>query len=152
MIAQFPSPDQKFQFTATTTMIRNDAQVISFVMYVYEFSGGAHGGESIMTYNYDVIHNKEITLDIVSGGDALFLQKLSTVSREKLRNDLAVRAEVKPESIDATMLREGTAPTSSNFSLFTLPNATSAIFYFTQYQVAAYVFGSSKISVPLPFK
>ena len=151
-ISQFPSQDEKFMFVASTTIIRNDTKVISFVIYSYEYTGGAHGMESIMTYNYDVPRGKEITLADIIASDTAFLQKLSKVSREMLRNDLAARAEVKPESIDESMLHEGTTAIPSNFSLFTLPKNEEITFYFTQYQVAAYVFGSSEIRLRLPLK
>jgi hypothetical protein len=60
--------------------------------------------------------------------------------------------DVKAEEINRTMLNDGTTPVKGNFSLFTIPSDTELTFYFTQYQVAPYVFGSFDLNVEIPLK
>lgn len=147
-IKEFPDNNERFEYIASSTIVRNDERVISVIIRVYEFSGGAHGSEAILTFNYDVVGKKEITLNDLMKGDTLFLQKLSKVSRELLRQKFASSSQ----QVNIEMLNDGTKASMTNFSLFTLPTDNEAIFYFTQYQVAPYVFGSSDITVPLPLK
>lgn len=151
-ISEFPKDDEKFEYNASTTIIRNDDGVISLVIRIYQYTGGAHGMESIFTFNYDLKKQKDITLQDLKQSDQNFLKKLSALSRTVLVKQMADAAQIKPEEVNVSMLNDGTTPTDNNFSLFTLPNDKQATFYFTQYQVAAYAFGSQAITVDLPLK
>ncbi|MDB5260467.1 MAG: secreted deoxyriboendonuclease [Candidatus Nomurabacteria bacterium] len=151
-VTKTPNEKDKFPIQIGTKVIRNDADVISLVIGIYEFSGGAHGGETIMTFNYNVKEQKEITLSDITSGDPTFLKKLSTRSRALLRAKLSSAAQVSPEEIDTDMLNAGTEATIANFSLFTLPATNKITFYFPEYQVAAYAFGSSELTFDLPLK
>lgn len=147
-----PRPDERFTLDIQSTVVRNDTSAASMIMYINGFSGGAHGYQNIMTFNYDRIHHQEITVQNLSSGDIHFLDKLSIVSRTLLQKDLATRASIPTNEVDHDMLNNGTAPLPINFSTFTLPNDHQAIFYFAPYQVAAWVYGDSKITVDLPLK
>lgn len=149
-VGKFPKADEKFGYNASSTIVRNDSSVISVVIRVYEYSGGAHGSEVIHTFNYDLINQREIELTTLIQKDKDLLKKLSTTSRTLLLKDLATRGDVPPDQIDKGMLNDGTEPLPENFSLFTLPNDKEITFYFIQYQVAAYVFGSSELTIPYP--
>lgn len=149
-ISEIPTEKDKFPISFNTKIIRNDNDIISFVMYIDQYTGGAHGMQSILTFNYDLNNKKEITIDDFVAKYPNFLKKLSDQSRQKLRTMLAKNAQVEESQIDSQMLNDGTESNSQNFSLFTLPTDSSIIFYFTQYQVAAYVFGSSEINFSLP--
>ena len=150
-IPEHPVDADKFPITISADIIRNDS-IISVLLHINEFSGGAHGQEILYTYNYDVAQNTEITLDTFIQKDPQFLQKLSTLSRTMLRTQLAKNAQIKESEVDTDMLNGGTTPTMDNFSLFTLPNDSSMNIYFNQYQVAPYVYGSPKITIALPLK
>jgi hypothetical protein len=151
-LPNFPTKENLFPLDIKSTIVRNDNRIISFVMYINEFAGGAHGQESIVTFNYDVKKRREIEFNDVMKGDRHFLKKLSTQAREILRTKLANGAEVPVESINEDMLEEGTEPKEENFTLFTLPANSLITFYFSQYQVAPYVFGSTEITLTLPLK
>ncbi len=151
-IPKIPNKEERFQLESNVTIIRNDKDVISFILDIYEFSGGAHGNSSIYTFNYDVLKQKEITLEDISGGDQNFLKKVSDKTRDILKKDLAKRAEVAPEDFGSEMLYSGTEPNEENFSLFTLPEEGKITFHFPPYQVAPYVFGASEVTLDLPVK
>jgi hypothetical protein len=152
-IKEFPSESQKFEFSiATTTIVRNDKAIISFVIYIYEFSGGAHGSQSILTFNFNLETKKEITIEDYIDSDVTFLKKLSDQSRKLLLDKMVATKGVTVDQINRNMLNEGTTPLKGNFSLFTLPSDNRMTFYFTQYQVAPYVFGSFDVAVDLPLK
>jgi hypothetical protein len=151
-ITKFPDEANKFPLEVQTAIIRNDADVISGHMRISEYAGGAHGMEAIVTFNYDVKNQKEITIQDFIKKDPKFLNKASVASRSFLRVTLAENANISPDKIDQTMLNAGTEPTIDNFDTFTLPNDHQITFYFTEYQVAAYAYGSSKITLDLPLK
>jgi hypothetical protein len=152
-ISEFPKENERFEYyIASTTIVRNDDKVISVVLRIYEFSGAAHGLESILTFNYDLVSKKEITIDDYLDKDISFLKKLSAFSRTKLVEKMLTVKDVKAEEINRTMLNDGTTPVKGNFSLFTIPSDTELTFYFTQYQVAPYVFGSFDLNVEIPLK
>lgn len=151
-ISKIPNKKDRFSLDVSTSIVRNDSDVISFKIDIYEFSGGAHGNTGTYTFNYDVKRQKEMTLLEIGKGDTQFLQKLSKQSRVLLRADLAKRSEIKPEQVDIDMLNSGTTPEAENFSLFTLPEDGKITFHFTAYQVAPYVFGPSEITLDLPIK
>ncbi|MEI6022747.1 MAG: DUF3298 domain-containing protein [bacterium] len=150
-IPEHPTDADKFPITISADIIRNDS-IISVLLHINEFSGGAHGQELLYTYNYDVAQKTEITLDTFIQKDSQFLQKLSAVSRTMLRTQLAKSAQIKESEVDTDMLNSGTTPTVDNFSLFTLPNDTTMAVYFSQYQVGPYVYGSPQITINLPLK
>lgn len=144
--------EEKYPISFRTVVVRNDARGISVVMYIDQFTGGAHGMQSMATFNYDAERQKEITIDTLIQSDARFLEKISAQSRAFLLKDLAQRGGVTAEEIDKEMLDDGTAPRVENFSLFTLASDAQITFYFTPYQVAAYVFGSSEMKTRLPLE
>jgi len=151
-ISKIPNKEDRFSIDVSTSIVRNDSNVISFKMDIYEFSGGAHGNTGTYTFNYDIKNQKEITLLDIGKGDTQLLQKISNKARVLLRADLAKRSEIKPEEVDTDMLNSGTTPEVENFSLFTLPQDGKITFHFPSYQVAPYVFGPSEITLDLPIK
>jgi hypothetical protein len=151
-ITKFPDEANKFPLEVQTAIIRNDADIISGHMRISEYAGGAHGMEVIATFNYDVKNQKEITIEDFIKKDPKFLNKASVASRSFLKITLAENANVSADEIDQTMLNAGTEPTVDNFHTFTLLNDHQITFYFTEYQVAAYAYGSSKITLDLPLK
>jgi hypothetical protein len=79
------------------------------------------------------------------------LKKLSTATRDILRKQLTEKAG--GEQIDEDFLLGGTEPKIENFSQFTINKKSNTVmFYFGQYQVAAYVFGEQEVTLPLGSK
>jgi len=143
---------EKFPISFRTDIARNDGKVFSAVMFIDQYSGGAHGIQAIVTFNYNIANQKEITTETLIANDPQFLNKISVYARATLLRKLAESAQVEESEIDKEMLHDGTTPNISNFSLFTYTSESQLTFYFTPYQVAAYVFGSPEIAVELPLK
>lgn len=151
-LPESPTYTEKFPISFRTDVTRNDGKVFSAVMFIDQYSGGAHGIQAIVTFNYDFVTQKEITIDTLVVQDSQFLNKLSAYARTTLVKTIAESAQVEESEIDKEMLNEGTTPNKDNFSLFTYTGENRLTFYFTPYQVAAYVFGSPEIRVDLPLK
>lgn len=151
-ITDIPDEANKFPIDIEAKVVRNDNEIISIVMNISEYTGGAHGQERILTFNYDVKKQQEITIDDFIKKDPDFLEKLSKMTRVTLLDKFMKSADLSADQIDKEMLYSGTTPEKENFSLFTLSTNDKITFYFPEYQVAPYVFGSSEINVNLPLE
>lgn len=151
-VARVPDAGARYPMSVDTKIVRNDTKVISLVVSIDEYAGGAHGQHTILTFNYDVVAGKPITIADLAQGDARFLEKLSLKSRALLLPQLALAGNMEQSEVHQGMLNDGTEPFEENFSVFTIPNDTQVTFYFDEYQVAAYVFGPQQITVDLPLQ
>lgn len=151
-VPSIPDPLDRFPMTVTTEIVRNDAHIISVVLRIDQYTGGAHGQETIQTFNYDLDTKMPITVQSLTQKNPDFLEKASTLARAELRIKLADNAQVSQNEIDTEMLNNGTSPIADNFGLFTFPDDKHITLYFSQYQVAAYVFGSPKITLLFPLQ
>jgi len=156
-VGQYPN-ESDFYFSLKTDYIQVNTNVISFVMTVSGFSGGAHGYNNLISYNYDVQKNTEITLADIFSNDKDYLKKVADFSNadlltqflEKLKSTDYEDPQDYNLAIKNTkeMLNDGTKPTLENFSTFTiLPDAINI--YFGEYQVAPYVYGPQMVKMPL---
>ncbi len=151
-IPAVPAATDRFPMSIKTTIARNDARIISVVIHIDQYTGGAHGQEIIQTFNYDLDAKTQITVQSLLQKYPDFLEKVSTLARAELRLKLAEDAQVSQNEINTEMLNDGTSPIAENFSLFSFPDDTHITLYFTQYQVAPYVFGSPKITLLFPLQ
>jgi hypothetical protein len=128
----------------------HDTDFISVIVHIEHYSGGAHGSSSMHTFTYDMRKKRILSLrDLFPGHEKTFYSKLSAEARVQLGTILAQQAG--GETPDADFLTEGTEPKEENFKLFTLsPQRDAVIVYFGLYQVAPYVYGEQRISLPLP--
>lgn len=156
-VNEFPDAGD-MTFIIKTDYIQVNSNKISFLITVAGYSGGAHGYESLISFNYDVKTAKDITLDQIFPNDKDYLKTIASYSRANLKDQFLAKtkradfdndADYKStlENIDS-MLIPGTEPTTDNFSVFTILPDTLNI-YFSQYQVAAYVYGSQMVKMPL---
>lgn len=151
-IPAIPAVADRFAMTIKTDIARNDAHIISAVLRIDQYTGGAHGQEIIQTFNYDLDTKTPITIASLVQKYPDFLQKASTLARAELRVKLSNDADISQNEINTEMLNDGTSPIAENFSLFSFPDDSHITLYFTQYQVAAYVFGSPKITLLFPLQ
>lgn len=121
-----------------------NARIVSISLQFSSYIGGAHGAHYVATFNYDVIHKKEITLDILFSGVENYLERISQFSLNDLKNQMGSDANID-------MIRTGTSPKTENFSLFTLENSDTIVFHFLEYQVAPYVAGKWSVSMPISY-
>lgn len=159
-IAKVPTvAEDKFSFFSEFTVVQSNSSYISFVLKYGGFSGGAHGYENIVTYNYDVKKQKNIELKDLFINNPQYLNYLSTKSREFLKSEFATVSEedkknssevALKEYIDniVSMIESGTEPKDENFSIFTFAGDKVKI-YFAQYQVGPYVIGSPEVEINL---
>jgi len=124
--------------------INND--LISIIFNVYNFEGGAHGASYFVPLNYNVETKKEIKLMDLFPNDENYLQKISDFCVEDLTSQLTKSGGI--EMTEASWIQRGAGPTEENFQLFLIDSDNTIIFYFPQYQVAAYAAGNFKVVMP----
>ncbi len=147
---QFADSGQ-FTYQVTTEVIQSNNQYVSVLIRAGGFSGGAHGYENIFTFNYDVKNKKEITLADLFSNDKNYLKTISGVAQKQLVTKLTTASEqtVLDENM-MSMLRDGTDPSKpENFLLFTISDDRVVTIYFSQYQVAPYVYGEQAVEIKL---
>ncbi len=133
-----PRKIDQYELYVKWEQVQINANYISFVMRIGGFTGGAHGYENIVTFNYDVKNQKIVSLADMFPGNPNYLVTLSEYSRKELRSSLGDYA-------NETFIMDGTQPNDLNFKNFTFTDNVVTI-YFTQYQVAPYVAGEQRIN------
>ena len=119
--------------------------IVSIVFEEYNFEGGAHGATLFIPLNYDVQNKKEIKLaDLFSGQDD-YLKKISDFCIADLTKQMTASGAI--DMTDIGWINEGAGPKEENYSIF-LINPKDIIFYFPQYQVAAYAAGDFQVTYP----
>ena len=137
-----------YTFTTSWSPEQLSPRMISFVLHTVYFTGGAHGGHDIYTFNYDGKIKKEITLDAIFNSVPNYLNRISDFVANDLKDQLNVSSE--GERFDESVLVSGTAPLAKNFTRFTL-GTDSITFHFPEYQVAPYAAGEQKVTMPLSY-
>ena len=122
-----------------------DNNIISVVLNIYNFEGGAHGASYSRAVNYNPQTQKEIKLADLFPGQTNYLQKISDYCIKDLKNQMTKSGAIDMSGDD--WLAEGAGPTEKNYSVF-LINKNNITFYFGDYQVAAYAAGDFKVTMP----
>ncbi len=107
----------------------------SYVFYIESFVFGAHPDHKIVSFTYDTLTNKIITIDTLLKKDPFILNYLSTNIRKQFANDKRI--------VDKNMFLEGTKPVSWNYQVFAL-TPRGILVFFPPYQIAPYSEGSFK--------
>ena len=111
----------------------------SYVFYIESFVFGAHPDHQIVSFTYDTLTNKMITIDTLLKKDPFILNYLSTNIREQFVNDKKI--------VDKEMFLEGTKPVPLNYQVFAF-TPRGILVFFPPYQIAPYAEGSFKKIVP----
>jgi len=122
--------DRKYNLTVTTK-IATSTKTVSYIIYAYTFSGGAHGMTDVATFTYDA-NGKYLTLDDVLISP--YLPKISALAKNYFDST------IDPGYLQEDMINSGTAPTPDNYSMWYLTDKTIT-FIFGQYQVGPGVLG-----------
>lgn len=109
----------------------------SWLLEISAFAGGAHPSHEIVTRTYDLTSGQRLTFD------DLFIDGARKVLAERARTRLA---ETLGADADSLWIAEGTAPEPDNWDSFVLER-DAVVFWFQEYQVAAYVFGPQHLAV-----
>jgi hypothetical protein len=116
----------------------------SYVLEIYEFTGGAHGGYTVIAETYDK-NGKAVPLKDVIGGGPNY-DRIAAVVRPILT---ALIQERKGTSyiVEEDFL-SGTAPEALNYAQWYVKDDT-VVFIFNQYQIGPYVLGMFEVPVSL---
>ncbi len=121
--------ENQFQLYVSTR-IATSSKSVSYIVQVYQYLGGAHGGTLVYTYTYTP-EGRRILLDkIFKPG---YLAAISSTSRKYFYKTLG--EYLQPQAVD-----EGTAPKDENFTSWYLTD-DAVVFIFGQYQVGPYALG-----------
>lgn len=112
---------------------------ISYVFFISMYTGGAHPDNSVLSINYNTQYNKIIKILNIYDN----LNNLSKISRDLLRKN----NQINSSSDQLNMILEGTEPDEYNFRNFAITE-NGIILFFEPYQVAPYVFGTIRITIP----
>jgi len=122
-----------------------DNEIISIVFNVYNFEGGAHGASYFIPLNYNPKIKQEIKLADLFPNQPNYLKTISDFCIKDLTKQLTSSGGI--EMTDANWIERGAGPAEENFQFF-LANKNNIVFYFPQYQVAAYAAGDFKVTYP----
>ena len=121
---------------------RNDDKLLVFDFAEEIFTGGAHPGHDIITYNFMMPDGWQVFLPEIFKRQAL--AKISNLAIADLNKQL-----LGPDAMsDANWIKTGAGPMWGNFTDFLLLPDTLVI-HFPQYQVAAYASGPQEVKIPL---
>ena len=125
-----------------------DNDVVSVMLNVYNFEGGAHGASYFVPINYNPKLKQNIKLadlfGVPPGSQSDYLQKISDYCTKDLTKQLTKALG----SLDGTSLQEGAGPSADNFQFFLINPNNTITFYFPQYQVAFGAAGDFKVTMP----
>lgn len=127
-----------------STEIKTDRYINIAVHKEIYFAGSAHPSHSIDTYTYDYMSNSFIDLQSLFNTDPGYIEALSSLARK----DLGIQAKNPKNGLgNKDMILDGTKAEVSNFTRFS-PLEKGLVIYFPEYQVAPYVAGSQKVTIP----
>ena len=126
-------PGEQYEFDMRTE-ISTSSKTVSYIINLYEYTGGAHGGTSVSTFTYNATGTLVTLSDVFSEP---YLKRVSGIARAYLYKTLN-------DNVVDEMITAGTEPTKDNFSTWYLTDS-QVVFVFGQYQVGPYVLGIIKL-------
>ena len=128
-----PAPyDLQIDTTVATT-----SETVSYVVSLYEYTGGAHGITAIQAFRYDkdgkYVGEKEVF------GESNWRPFVSELTYQYLKEKIK-------ENTSDDVLKEGTAPIGNNLSVWYL-KGDDVVFVFGQYQIGAYALGIQEVAI-----
>jgi hypothetical protein len=146
------NPEMKYSFTATYK-VTSSANTKSYIYEIYSFTGGAHGGLTLLPITFDQEGN-EINIEKILPAKSLKkVSEIAFVQLQKLRKDKLFAQKLTSKEVsdilkDTSMIKEGTNPVRDNYSTAWL-DAEDVVIYFGQYQIASYAEGDFEIRIPV---
>ncbi len=120
--------DRPYNFTVSTR-IATSTNTASYIIEVYTFEGGAHGGTAVGTFTYDT-YRKLVSLSRLFSKP--YLTQVASLARPYFYATLSDNPH--------DMIDSGTAATSTNYSSWYVTDSTIT-FIFDQYQIGPYSIG-----------
>lgn len=120
------------------TTIATSTKTVSYIVTLYEFTGGAHGITAVKTFTYD----KDNHLIDEKGlfGENNWRPVVSDITYTYLKEKLK-------ENTTDEALKEGTKPQGENLATWYL-EGDDVVFVFGQYQIGPYVLGIQEVPIP----
>ncbi len=148
----------KMPFYMKTDVVQSNNQFISFTLHYATYQTRALFSEEILSFNFDLSKQKEITLEELFSNNPLYLQDISRFAKSDLEKqlvdteslkDLGLTTEVQNTYVKniSRSIAIGTNPKISNFSTFTF-TPESVTFYFQKTQVGPTSIGMPKVVMP----
>jgi hypothetical protein len=116
--------------TIVNTKIASSDNTITYILYVYQYTGGAHGGTGVYTFTYDRNGKLLKESDVFENN---YLSIISPLTRDYFYMNLG-------EYKNPKMIDDGTSPDYENYRAWYITN-DQIVFIFGQYQVGPYVLG-----------
>lgn len=123
-----------------------DQNIVSVVLYIEGYTGGAHPYHYSTSFNYDVKNKRNITLSDLFPNQKDYLQKISEYCINELTNKMSKSGAIEMSNTD--WIQRGAGPDEENYSVFLINPDNTITFYFGEYQVAAYAAGDFKVTYP----
>ena len=143
-----PDTAEKFPLEISYEIAQANSEFVSALVRYGGYQGGAHGYQNTVSFNYDVVNQKIMSLSDLFPEDANYLETLSSFSKANLTDLFTSKEGTQLDEFFQDMIDAGTAPTLENYQVFTFTNDMLTI-YFGEYQVAPYVYGPQKVEFPL---
>jgi hypothetical protein len=118
------------------TKIQKSEKTITYLLYAYEYTGGAHGGTGVYSFTYD-LNNKLLKEKDVF--ESAYLSVIAPMARDYFYMNLG-------EYKNPAMIDSGTFPEYENYRTWYLTD-DSVVFVFGQYQVGPYVLGIQEFRI-----
>ena len=138
---EFPDAPQSWSIERSGEVKLNKGNIFSIDYTEYAYTGGAHPNTFVSFKNFNLSNGDEINLDeLISPEKQAELTKISEKEFRKLK-------KLKP---DDDLGKAGYWFENNNFELNDnfLITDTSLIFYYNNYEITAYAFGPTELTIP----
>jgi len=120
------------------TVVATSSKTVSYIVSLYEYTGGAHGITAVQAFTYD--KNKSFIGEKELFGENNWRPVVSELAYQYLKEKLK-------ENTTDDVLKEGTAPIGNNLDVWYL-KGNDVVFVFGQYQIGAYALGIQEVPIP----
>lgn len=140
-ISEFPDSYQSWFVERTGVVKFNKANIFSIDFMEYSYTGGAHANTFVAFKNYYLSNGEEITLDEIIAPDKQ--PEITKIGEAEFR-------KVKELTVDDDLGQAGFWFENNEFYLNDnfLITDSSLIFYYNNYEITAYAFGPTELSIP----
>ncbi len=131
-----------YTYEVKAEVIQSNDNYISALIRISGYSGGAHGYHNIITFNYNVERHEHVDIS-----DLQPMYFIAGSAQEKLKEKF--RSEGGLDVNIESMISDGTDEKNpENFKNFTFIPGSFTL-YFSEYQVAPYVFGEQQVTLEI---
>lgn len=140
-MAEFPDAFQSWFVEMTGEVKLNRGNIFSIDYMEYSYTGGAHPNTMVEFRNYNLSSGDEITLDEIIPPDNQ--NELTKIGEEEFRllKELEQEADL---GLAGFWFENNQFYLNDNF----LITDSSLVFYYNNYEITAYAFGSTELSIP----